>query len=299
VARTLVVNGDDFGLTPGVNAGILAAHERGILTSASLFANAPATDEAIRIASRTPTLGVGCHLTLVDGIPVCRPEEVPTLAPGGRFLDTWGSFIRAALARRIRLVEIERELHAQIERIVGSGISLTHLDAHKHVHAYPAVFSIVASLARRFAVNVVRVPCEPSPMRGVLQHIRHTVRRRQAIENLALAPWAWRDRRLLARNGLPPPPVFFGRALTGALTETTLISTLRRVPEGVSELMTHPGYPDAILNRLPTRLRAERAVEVDVLLSRAVAAAVEQERLVLVRHDGVAATASPEKRYVS
>jgi len=79
VTRGLIVNGDDFGLTPGVNAGILECHARGILTSASLFANAPATAAAIDIALRTPTLGVGCHLTLVDGRPILPADQLPTL----------------------------------------------------------------------------------------------------------------------------------------------------------------------------------------------------------------------------
>src|SRR5437870_9981369 len=108
--RALVVNGDDFGLTSGVNAGIVEAHVRGILTSASVFANAPATDEAIRLARRIPTLGVGCHLALVDGDPVLPSSELPTLAPGGRFRPTWRTFIVDALTGRIALDEIEKEL---------------------------------------------------------------------------------------------------------------------------------------------------------------------------------------------
>jgi predicted glycoside hydrolase/deacetylase ChbG (UPF0249 family) len=80
MTRALIVNGDDFGLTPGVNTGILEAHLRGILTSASLFANAPSTEEAILIARRTPTLGIGCHLMLVDGYPLLPGSQVPTRA---------------------------------------------------------------------------------------------------------------------------------------------------------------------------------------------------------------------------
>src|SRR5260370_16527970 len=101
--RALIVNGDDFGLTPGVNAGILDAHVRGILTSASLFANAPATEDAIRIARRSPTLGVGCHLTLVDGHPTLPPSQIPTLPPAGQFLPTWAAFISPAMTPPISI----------------------------------------------------------------------------------------------------------------------------------------------------------------------------------------------------
>src|SRR5438128_1289589 len=116
MARALIVNGDDFGLTPGVNAGVLDAHLGGILSSASLFANAPATDQAIEIARRTPTLGVGCHLALVDGVPLLPASQVPTLAPTGQFRPTWSAFIQAALTGRLVFEEVERELVAQIDR---------------------------------------------------------------------------------------------------------------------------------------------------------------------------------------
>jgi len=111
--RRLVVNGDDFGLTPGVNAGIADAHRAGILTSASVLANAPATDDAVRIARAMPSLGIGFHLALVDADAVLPAELVPTLAPRGHFRPTWRAFIADAVRGRIASVEIERELEAQ------------------------------------------------------------------------------------------------------------------------------------------------------------------------------------------
>jgi chitin disaccharide deacetylase len=284
--RQLVVNGDDFGLTPGVNAGILDAHLRGILTSASLFANAPATEAAITIARRTPTLGIGCHLALVDGSPVLEARQVPTLAPGGRFRPTWRTFIAAALARRINPGEIERELAAQIDRLRGAGLALTHLDGHKHVHAYPPVFEIVAQLARRFGIPRVRVPCEQSALASIVRHRHIAGTRRQAIENLALTPWARRDRRLLARQQLDEPPSFFGRALTGYCTVARVAEIIDVLPPGVSELMMHPGYTDDALDRLPTRLRRERDEEVAILVHPAIREAVIRVGAVLTRHDG-------------
>ncbi len=285
VSRQLVVNGDDFGLTPGVNAGILDAHRHGILTSASLFPNAPETERAITIARRTPTLGVGCHLTLVEGVPVLPPRQVPTLAPGGRFRPTWRSFIAAAVARRIDLAEIERELDAQIDRLRSAGVALTHLDTHKHVHAYPPVFEIVAKLARHAGIPRVRVPCEPSPIASVARHAASSGARRQAIENLALVPWASQDRRILARNGLDSPPLFLGRALTGYFTRSDLVALIGRLPAGISELMMHPGYADEALDRVPTRLRRQRDIEVAILTHPDVRDAIARADVILTRHD--------------
>jgi predicted glycoside hydrolase/deacetylase ChbG (UPF0249 family) len=284
--RALVVNGDDFGLTPGVNAGILDCHVHGILTSASLFANGPATAEAIVIARQTPALGIGCHLTLVDGAPLLPVDHVRSLAPQGIFRPSWRSFVIAALHGGIDFLEVERELAAQIEHLRGCGLTLTHLDAHKHVHAYPPVFAIVARLARRFAIPVVRVPYE-APAFSVFA--RSSVTKavvRQAAENLALFPWAAWDRRLLARHGLERPPRFLGRVVTGVMTAANLHALLDGVRPGISELMTHPGHPDSALDQVWTRLRASRAVEVSLLTSSHIHDAVRRAGIVLVRHGG-------------
>jgi hopanoid biosynthesis associated protein HpnK len=287
----LVVNGDDFGLTPGVNRGILHAHHHGILTSASVFANAPATAEAFALAAQTPSLGVGVHLTLVDGVPMLAATQIPTLAPDGHFRPTWVAFIAAILARRVSAAEIERELAAQIEHVRGAGIQPTHLDAHKHVHAHPAVFAIVTRLASRFGIRVVRIPCEQRPF-GLLASTLATPRaRRQAFENAALAPWAAEDRRILARAGLPAAPAFAGRVLTGLFTRDGLKRVIARCAAGVTELMTHPGYADAALDGVRTRLRTERQTEVALLTDPDIIEAVARADLTLRSHDAAAAAA--------
>ena len=285
VMRALVVNGDDFGLTPGINAGVLEAHTRGILTSASLFANAPATDDAITMARRTTTLAVGCHLTLVDGCPVTEPAELASLAPGGRFRPTWTSFMRDAVFGRIRLAEIERELTAQVHRLVEAGLRPTHLDSHKHVHAYPPVFAIVARLARQFGIQTVRVPCERQPFTLLWRNSLRVGARRQAIENLALVPWAARDRVLLETQSLPPAPHFLGRVLTGVFTPAAFRDLLQSVPEGTSELMMHPGYPDGALSRVRTRLLQQRAAEIALLTDPGTLELVSKANLRLMRPD--------------
>jgi hopanoid biosynthesis associated protein HpnK len=284
--RILIVNGDDFGLTCGVNAGILHAHERGILTSASVFANAPATEEALQLARRTVTLGVGCHLSLVDGAPLLPSSQVPSLAPDGLFRPTWRAFICAMLARRVALKEIERELTAQIDRITSAGVRLTHLDSHKHVHAYPPVFEIVVRLARRFGIACVRVPCETRPWSLAVRFAGTAGARLQALQNLALMPWALADRRLLVRNGLRAPQ-FVGRALTGLFTPGAFRALLRTLPPGTSELMLHPGYADAELDRVRTRLRKAREIELAILTDPALTQEVADLDICLAHHGSV------------
>jgi chitin disaccharide deacetylase len=285
--RHLVVNADDLGLTPGVNDGILDAHDLGVLTSASLFAGAPATDDAIRRVRARTSLGVGVHLALVDGTPTLPARHVPTLVTGdGRFRPSWRRFIAACLHGRVSLDEVERELAAQIERLLDAGVALTHLDAHKHVHAYPPVFAIVARLAVRFGIAAARVPYERWSASAVLgrDSTAPSTSRRQAWMNAASWPWARRNYRVAANLGLRTPS-FTGRIDTGVLDRHALGRVLRGVGPGVTELMVHPGYVDAALRRLPTRLVESRFEETALLCSMETRALLARERIQLVRHD--------------
>jgi hopanoid biosynthesis associated protein HpnK len=285
--RHLVVNADDFGLTVGVNDGILAAHESGILTSASLFANAPATDDAIRRARTFSSLGVGVHLTLVDGRPALSPQQVPTLVgEDGQFRSTWKPFIAACLRGRVSLGEIERELTAQIERLQGVGLTLTHLDTHKHVHAFPPVFAVVCRLAKRFNLPVVRVPYERWLPSAVAQEARAPRRtaRRQAWLNAATWLWAQRNYREAASMGLRTPRLI-GLVHTGILNPGALRTLVHHADSGVTELMVHPGFVDDALRRVRTRLLDSRQHEVALLCSLASRALLVGERIDLVRHD--------------
>ncbi|MGB8007293.1 MAG: ChbG/HpnK family deacetylase, partial [Terriglobales bacterium] len=117
----LIVNADDFGLTSGVNRAIVELHAAGLVTSTSLMARAGATDEAIEMACATPSLGVGCHIVLVDGEPVLPPERIPSLvdARTGQFLHSLTAFLARLFTGRIRGEEIEAEAAAQIARLQG------------------------------------------------------------------------------------------------------------------------------------------------------------------------------------
>lgn len=295
MVRQLVINADDLGLTVRVNDGIFDAREFGILTSASIFANAPATEDAIRRSHLHPSLGVGAHLTLVDGTPTLPPDQVPTLVAGdGRFRPSWKPFIVACLRGRVSLLEVEHELAAQIGRLQRAGIALTHLDAHKHVHAYPPIFRIVAKLASNFGIPVVRVPYERSSGSSLLSgdlSQPSSAPPDQVLLNAAMWPWAHRDYRSAAAVGVRTPR-FVGRIHTGVLSQPSLRSLVRGVGPGVTELMVHPGYVDAALADTGTRLLASREKEIALLCSSDTRAVLDAERIELVRHD----FASPTRR---
>jgi hypothetical protein len=145
MSRVLIINGDDLGLTRAVSEGIFQAHENGLLTSASLMVNQPATEFAVQKLARYPNLGVGIHLNLSQGRPVLRPQEVSSLVGSdGRFLAP--NEIQARLMTwSVSRKEIEAEYCAQIRRARAMGVDPTHADSHHHMHLF---FAAVAGSAR-------------------------------------------------------------------------------------------------------------------------------------------------------
>ncbi|MGH9604284.1 MAG: ChbG/HpnK family deacetylase [Terracidiphilus sp.] len=261
--RRLIVNADDFGLTAGVNRAVAELHAAGVLTSTTLMASARATDEAIATALSTPSLGVGCHVVLTDGEPVLPAREIPTLADPrtGRFEPKLGRFLVRLFAGRIRPAEIEAEAAAQIALLQSRGLNLTHIDTHKHTHMFPAVLRPVLRAARAAGIRAVRNPFEP------LWAMRATPRAplvRRAEES-ALHWFEPAIRRIIAEYGFATTDGTIAVAGTGVLDAGAVRSLLKQMPPGAWELVTHPGYNDADLQRVHTRLRASREIEMNAL----------------------------------
>jgi hopanoid biosynthesis associated protein HpnK len=256
----LILNADDFGLTAGVNRAVAELHRAGVLTSTTLMARAAANDEAIAIARATPTLGVGCHVVLVDGVPVLSPtRDIPHLADpvDGRFWSSLGGFLERLLTGRIRPSEIEAETAAQIALLQSKGVVLTHIDTHKHLHIFPAVLRPVLRAARAAGIRAVRNPFEPAWSRRATPHAPWL--RRAEVSLLRL--WEPAFRRIVAEEGFTTTDGALGVLATGTLDAATLAALLRNLPVGTWELVTHPGYNDADLARAHTRLLASRETE--------------------------------------
>jgi len=255
----LIINADDFGLTAGVNRAIVELHRAGVLTSASLMARAAATVGAIELALATPTLGIGCHVVLVDGEPVLRAQDLPTLVDlrTGRFQPSLGAFLKLLLTGRIRSSEIEAETAAQINLLQANGLRLTHIDTHKHVHMFPAVLRPVLRAARAAGIRAVRNPFEPAWSRRAT-HGASWLRRAQIRLLRLLEPTF---RRIVAEEGFTTTDGAVGVLATGTLDSTTVSSLLRSMPDGTWELVTHPGYNDSDLAQVRTRLLASRETE--------------------------------------
>jgi predicted glycoside hydrolase/deacetylase ChbG (UPF0249 family) len=264
--KRLIINADDFGLAPGVNRAIVELQQAGALSSATLMANGPFFSPAVYMAFAQPALAVGCHVVLVDGTPCLRPAEVPSLVDPrnpSSFRTTVGSFFADMLRGRIREEEIEAEAVAQIRRIQSSGITVSHIDSHKHVHAFPRVLAPLLRAARQCGVRCVRNPFEPW---WSLKATRPagTVRRMQ-VHVMRTQGRAFT--RLTREHGMITADGSMGLLATGVLDDSVLRSLLRAMPSGTWELVCHPGYSDRALDEARTRLRASREVERCALLA--------------------------------
>lgn len=269
--KRLVVNADDFGFTPDVNEGILRSHLEGIVRSTSLMANGPAFGHAVRIAHQHPSLGVGCHLTLVQGESVASPgTQLPRSA-------------RSLLANPPTLHEALREFQAQIEALLDHGIQPSHLDTHQHVHLLPVVLEAVATLADRFRIPWIRKPFD-TPL-GIAPVLR-------AGLALAIRPWRIPFEERLRRAHCRTSDYFAGFVGTGAMDARWLVALLPGLPAGIGELMCHPGICGPELQRADTRLKQSREREMRALCSNEVRKAVAECGIELLSYRDLAADAA-------
>jgi len=261
--RRLIINADDFGLTAGVNRAIAELNRSGALTSATLMASAEAGGEAVHLSPELPTLGVGCHVVLVDGDPILPASEIPSLvdAKTGRLWPTLGAFLPRLLSGRIRAEEIEAEAFAQISNLRTRGVALSHCDTHKHTHMFSAVLKPVLRAMNRAGVTAIRNPFEPV----------------WSVDATPGAPWKRKMQvkvlrtmepgflRAVQAAGIQTTNGALGVLATGTLDARSVEAILKAMPEGCWELVTHPGYNDAALAQARTRLLQSREVEREAL----------------------------------
>jgi hopanoid biosynthesis associated protein HpnK len=223
--RLCIINADDFGLHPAVNEAVESAHRSGVLSAASLMVGAPAVQDAAQRARALPGLRVGLHLTLCDGESVLPRRQIPDLVDGnGRFHDNmvhagWRFFA----SPRVR-GQLAAEIRAQFAAFARLGLSLDHLDAHKHFHLHPTVLSLALRIGRDFGLRAVRVPAEPA---GVMTQL--------------LMPWFGLMRYRLRQAGMDCNDQIFGVTHSGAMDEARLLQILASLPPGVTEIYLHPG----------------------------------------------------------
>lgn len=298
IVSRLIINADDFGLTPGVNRAIAELHQAKALTSATLMANGAAFEDAVAIARANPTLGIGCHVVLTDGIPVSHPQSIPTLlgADGRKFRPSLVDFLQALLRGTIREEDIEREAIAQVQKLQRAGINVTHLDTHKHTHLFPTVTRPLLHLAERCSIGAIRNPFE---QRWSLA-LGHGNRFRRLQVKLLGSLKTQFERQPQIRNAqVQTTDGTMGISATGDLDAPTLRQILHALPaKGTFELCCHPGYNDSVLDLVTTRLRAHREVEHNALLAEVPAMVLQPNAPQLIHYGNLGSYGSPQTQSV-
>jgi len=282
----VIINADDFGLASGVNRAVEEAHARGVLTSTSVLVAGAYAAEIGEVSARFPELGVGLHINLTFGRPICKPEEVRSLVDNdGRFhLDV----VRRAFRGEVRPEEVFREVSAQASRLGSLGVRADHWDSHQGVALWPVLVRPVAAAARKAGIRCTRSPRvwvvdDPWPpslarwkyrLRGVEGLIADTASRMAGLvlrRHFAMPDWRT-SAKLAQRGGRR------GYAHAWACTFDAL-------PSGVSEIVSHPAHVDAELTQLDPSLGDERSVDLAVLADTSRAEHLEAAGLRLIRFD--------------
>jgi hopanoid biosynthesis associated protein HpnK len=235
----LIVTADDFGADEAVNEAVERGHVDGILTAASLMVTGNAMADAVTRARRLPRLGVGLHLVLVEGRPALPPDRIPDLVDRDGLFRT--NMVRAGIDIFFRPAvrrQLAAEIEAQFAAFAATGLSLDHVNAHKHFHLHPTIAGLILSIGRRYGLHAMRAPVEPLAVLRRIEPVAATLAGRVA------APYARSVRSRIARAGLLVPDQVFGLAWSGAMTSRRLAALIANRPSGLTEIYLHPATRD-------------------------------------------------------
>ena len=241
VLRYIIINADDFGRHAEINRAVEEGLVHGCLRSATVMPGGAAFAGAVDIARRHEELGLGVHFTLVDGHPILPPEEIPSLVGSeGDFLPDHTALLKRYLKGGVNLEEVRRELAAQLQKIEATGIPISHVDSHQHMHTLPGIIDIVLDLAARAGIRAVRTPRTPL-FAGAFGGLG------QLVGRLGLSTLARLAACKAHRRGLLTPDNFAGIVAGEAVSEGELLHLIAHLPQGTTEVMMHPGMKNDVL----------------------------------------------------
>jgi chitin disaccharide deacetylase len=263
--RRLIVNADDFGRSHSINQAVILAHREGILTTASLMVNGEAAAEAVELARQNPRLGVGLHLTLVCGCSTLPAQEIPRLVRDGNAFsdDPVRTGLRYFFLGEL-VPQLRREMAAQVEKFHQTGLILDHVNGHLNLHLHPTVFRILMQQASQWGVRHLRLTRDPLRLNVQLASGRWTYRLSHAAIFHLLSRWALPK---LDRKHIRHTTAVFGLLQTGDVCEDYVQKLLSRLPEGDSELYSHPCLDkfkpevDALVSPKVRRLVREHSIQ--------------------------------------
>jgi hopanoid biosynthesis associated protein HpnK len=240
--RRLIVNADDFGRSHSINEAVIRAHREGVLTTASLMVNEPACVEAVALAKENPKLGVGLHLTLLQGHSALPPERIPGLVNSrGEFSNSPVGAGMSYFFRRNLRKQLRAEIHAQFEKFRATGLPLDHVNGHLHLHLHPTIFKILMEDAEKLGIRHLRLT------RDCLARSRRMVNGRWFYRASHAAIYGWlssRARGPLRQRGIKHAQITFGLLQDSRVDEEYILKLLPELPPGDSELYSHPSLDE-------------------------------------------------------
>lgn len=279
--RRLIITADDLGADEGRNAGIFEAIREGMVTSVSLLANGPAFKDAIRGISSLgeKKVSIGIHLNLSEGMPLVSGLRRLTARDGcllgkARTHELLSGPRDSDLER-----EIQQEFDAQVRVFKEAGLPISHLDGHQHVHVFPAAVRATVSLARRHRIPWMRAPEEADPDPDDAAVGVHLLREGGNFSAMGKAA-----RPLLSEAGIRTTDNFRGLYLKDRISLSSLVENLKALPEGLTELMVHPGrvFPTSPSNPFSRFSTVYRERELEALLDTGFRKALAEGRIELV-----------------
>jgi hopanoid biosynthesis associated protein HpnK len=241
--RCLIVNADDFGASEEVNEAVIRAFKEGVLTSASLMVTGAAAEQAVKLAKENPALAVGIHLVTVVGRSVLPHSEIPTL------VDRDGNFSNNPVAAGLKYFfvprarrELRKELAAQFDKFHSTGLPLSHIDGHLHLHVHPVIFNAALELGAKFGCTHMRVPVEERWL--ALEFDRANVVQK-SIHSILFGGLARYMKRKLREQGFTFPTRVYGNLQSGRMSEGYFLYALEHLAADASEIYFHPAvYAD-------------------------------------------------------
>ncbi|HLG15629.1 MAG TPA: hopanoid biosynthesis-associated protein HpnK [Blastocatellia bacterium] len=262
----LIVNADDFGISEEVNQAIVRAHKEGVLTSCSLMVTGAAFDHAVNLAKENPGLAVGIHLVTVMGRSALPKPEIPSLVDdGGNFSNhPVAAGLKYYFSKRARR-DLRKELAAQFDRFKSTGLRLSHVDGHLHLHVHPVIFRAAVELAEAYGARRMRVPVEE---RRLALGFDRSGRFGKTMLSIVFGRLAAYMKKKLRARGFVFAERVYGNLQSGRMNEDYFLYALERLSAETNEIYFHPAlYPDG--RRLNSDER-QCMVEFEALTSRRV-----------------------------
>ncbi len=270
--KRLIVSADDFGMTEGINKGIVKSFEEGIVTTTSLMANMPGFEHAVSLAKANPHLAIGIHLNIMKGSPLQPISRVPSLVNTEGIFYPLPQFIKRLLFRKIVFEEIEQELKSQIEKVLATDLKVTHLDSHRHFHTYPTILKVIVNLADEYRINRIRYPHSLSNLPANWKELLL----------LFLSP---RVATILDKSNIKHAQRFFEfqRIEKSKNPLQSFEIFCRNLPDGVTELCCHPGFITKELDRGEAGAY-NREKQVEILTNPGISELLQQYEIKLISY---------------